>query len=76
MWTLPGVFTDEITHRSDDGDGNENVKKKSKTRTLYVQRGFFKINFFAVTARLRSFYGGCQQATTKFYSLFELGYCS
>ena len=70
MWTLPGVFTDEITHRSDDGDGNENVKKKKQNENSVCAARFFKINFFAVTARLRSFYGGCQQATTKFYFSF------
>ena len=70
MWTLPGVFTDEITHRSDDGDGNENVKKKKQNENSVCEARFFKINFFAVTARLRSFYGRCQQATTKFYFSF------
>ena len=59
MWTLPGVFTDEITHRSDDGDANENVKKKKQNENSICAVRFFKINFFDVTARLRSFYGGC-----------------
>ena len=56
---------------SDDGDGNENVFKKtmsfvSETTTLHVQHAFL-VHFFAVSARLQrfTFYVGSKQATER-----------
>ena len=48
------MLIDDITDRSDDGDGNEKVKKKQNENSECAAR-FFKINFFDVTARLRRF---------------------
>ena len=72
------------TLRSNDADGNENVKKTigliSKTTTLHVHHAFLYISFlflhdYDVKMPNFAFYGGCKQATTKFYFSFsELGY--
>ena len=62
-----------------DANGNEDVKKIvliSKTITLNVQHTFF-VNFFAdydVKMPNFTFYAERKQATTKFFSLSELGY--
>ena len=68
--------------RSNDADGNENVKKTigliSKTTTLHVHHAFctFLCPFLHdcdVKMPNFAFYGGRKQATTKFY-LTVLGY--
>ena len=70
------------TLRSNDADGNENVKKTigliSKTTTLHVHHAFctFLCPFLHdcdVKMPNFAFYGGRKQATTKF-SLTVLGY--
>ena len=67
------------TLRSNDADGNENVKKTigliSKTTTSHVHHTFFYISFpFLHDYDLKmpnfAFYGGRKQATTKFYFSF------
>ena len=64
------------TLRSNDADGNENVKKTigliSKTTTLHVHHTFLYISFpflhdYDVKMANFAFYGGRKQATTKFY---------
>ena len=75
------------TFRSNDVDGNESVKKKngliSKTATSQVNHDFLYMSFlFLHDYDLKmpnfAFYGGCKQATTKFYFILfffsELGY--
>ena len=48
-------------------------KAIGKTRKLHVHHAFFfRLHFFAVTTRFRTFYGGRKQVTTKFFSLSEL----
>ena len=65
--------------RSNDADGNENVKKTigliSKTTTLHVHHTFLYISFpflhdYDVKMPNFAFYGGRKQATTKFYFSF------
>ena len=55
-WRLHRAFSEIGTSRSDNGDGNEDVKKAiglmTKTTILHVHHTFLNI-FFAVTARLR-----------------------
>ena len=67
------------TLRSNDADGNENVKKTigliSKTTTSHVQHTFLFISFlflhdYDVKMPNLAFYGGSKQATTKFYFSF------
>ena len=70
------------TLRSNDADGNENVKKKtigliSKTTTLHVHHTFLYISFpflhayhYNVKMLNFAFYGERKQATTKFYFCF------
>ena len=71
------------TLRSNDADGNENVKKKnkktigfiSKTTTLHVHHTFLDISFpflrdYDVKMLNFAFYGERKQATTKFYFRF------
>ena len=67
------------TLRSNDADGNENVKKTigliSKTATLHVHHAFWYISFlflqdYDVKMPNLAFYGGRKQATTKFYFSF------
>ena len=67
------------TLRSNDADGNENVKKTigliSKTATLHVHHAFWYISFlflqdYDVKMPNLAFYGGCKKATTKFYFSF------
>ena len=59
------------TLRSNDADGNENVKKKKKKH--FSRASHFFVHFFVAFARLRrekpnfALYGGRKQATTKFY---------
>ena len=66
------------TLRSNDADGNENVKKKqtigliSKKTTSHVHHGFLYISFlflhdYDVKMLYFALYGGPKQATTKFY---------
>ena len=81
------AFTAKIgTLRSNDADGNENVKKKqktktigliSKTTTLYVHHAFLYISLpflhdYDVNMRNFAFYGGLKQAETK----FNFSYCT
>ena len=62
------------TLRSDDGYGNENVKKEadlSKTTTLHVHKCFLYISLpslhdYDVKMPIFAFYGGCIQETAKF----------
>ena len=73
--------------RSDDGDGNKNVKKAigliTKTTILHAYHAFLP-SFFAITARLRrenAYFHFLQRKYTikrrrNFISLFELGYGS
>ena len=67
------------TFRSNDADGNENVKKTigliSKTTTSHVLHAFLYISFsflhdYDVKMPNFAFYGGRKQATTKFYFSF------
>ena len=68
------------TLRSNDVDGNENVKKKttigliSKTTTLHVLHTFLYISPFLHDYDVKmlnfAFYGERKQATTKFYFRF------
>ena len=67
------------TLRSNDADGNENVKKTigliSKTTTSHVHHAFLYISFLFlhdhdVKMPNLAFYGGRKQATTKFYFSF------
>ena len=67
------------TLRSNDADGNENVKKTigliSKTTTSHVHHAFLYISFlflhdYDVKMPNLAFYGGRKQATTKFYFSF------
>ena len=67
------------TLRSNDADGNENVKKTigliSKTTTSHVHHTFLYISFpflhdYDVKMPNFAFYGGRKQATTKFYFSF------
>ena len=70
------------TLRSNDADGNENVKKKktttgliSKTTTLHVHHTFLYISFpvlhdYDVKMLNFAFYGERKQVTTKFYFCF------
>ena len=67
------------TLRSNDGDGNENVKKTigfiSKTTTLDVHHAFLYISQpvlhdYDVNMPNFAFYGGRKQATAKFYFSF------
>ena len=67
------------TLRSNDADGNENVKKTirliSKTTTLQVHHTFWYISFpflhdYDVKMPNFAFYEGRKQATTKFYFSF------
>ena len=60
---------------NDDGDGNENVKKAtgllSKTTSLHVHHAFLYISLpllhdYDVKMPSFTFYGGRDQATTKF----------
>ena len=69
------------TLRSNDADGNENVKKTigliSKTTTSHVHHTFLYISFpflhdYDVKMPNFAFYGGRKQATTKFY----FSYCT
>ena len=62
------------TLRSNDPDGNENIKKTigsiSKTTTLHVHHAFLYISFlflhdYDVNMPNFAFYGGRKQATTK-----------
>ena len=70
------------TLRSNDADGNENVKKTigfiCKTTTLRVHHAFCTflcpfLHYCDVKTPNFAFYGGRKQATTKFY-LTVLGY--
>ena len=64
------------TLRSDDGEGNGNVKKAiaykiSKTTTLHAHHAFLYISLpslhdYDVKMPYFTFYGGRKQATTKF----------
>ena len=67
------------TLRSNDADGNENVKKTigliSKTTTSHVYHAFLYISFlflrdYDVKMPNFAFHGGRKQATTKFYFSF------
>ena len=67
------------TLRSNDADGNQNVKKTigliSKTTTPHVLTLFWYISFpflhdYDVKIPIFAFYGGRKQATTKFYFPF------
>ena len=67
------------TLRSNDADGNENVKKTigliSNTTTSHVHHAFFYISCpflldYDVKMPNFAFYGGRKQATTKFYFSF------
>ena len=67
------------TLRSNDADGNENIKKTigliSKTTTSHVYHAFLDISFlflhdYDVKMPNLAFYGGRKQATTKFYFSF------
>ena len=69
------------TLRSNDADGNENVKKTigliSKTTTLHVHHAFCTflclfLHDYDVKMPNFAFYGGRKQATTKFY----FSYCT
>ena len=69
------------TLRSNDGDGNENIKKTigliSKTRTLHVHHAFCTFLFpflhdYDVNMPNFAFYRGRKQATKKFY----FSYCT
>ena len=75
------------TLRSDDGDGNEDVKKAissiTKTTILHVRHAFLYISLpsmhdYDVKMPNFTFYIGSTQATTKFppVSISELGYGS
>ena len=68
-----------VTLRSNDADGNENVKRTigliSKTKTSHVHHTFLYISFpflhdYDVKMPNFAFYGGRKQATTKFYFSF------
>ena len=67
------------TLRSNDADGNENVKKPkgliNKTTNLHVHHAFLYISFlflhdFDVKMPNFAFYVGCKQASKKFYFSF------
>ena len=68
------------TLRSNDADGNENVKKnnwfnKQKKTSSHVHHAFLFISFlflhdYDVKMPNLAFYGGSKQATTKFYFSF------
>ena len=67
------------TLRSNDADGNENVKKTigliSKTTISHVHHTFLYISFpflndYIVKMPYFAFYGGRKQETTKFYFIF------
>ena len=67
------------TLRSNDADGNENIKKTigliSKTTTSHVYHAFLDISFlflhdYDVKMPNLAFYGERKQATTKFYFYF------
>ena len=67
------------TVRSNDADGDENVKKTigfiTKTTTLHVHDAFLYISFpfmnnYEVKMPKFTFYGGRKQATMKFYFSF------
>ena len=66
------------TLRSNDANGNENVKKKKteKKEKHFSRASHFFVHFFVAFARLRrenpnfALYGGRKQATTKFYFSF------
>ena len=67
------------TLRSNDADGNGNVKKKigltSKTSASHVHHTFLYISFlflldYVVKLRYFAFYGGRKQTTTKYYFSF------
>ena len=74
---LPRVKNFSVgTVRSNDADGDENVKKTigfiTKTTTLHVHDAFLYISFpfmnnYGVKMPKFTFYGERKQATTKFY---------